>query len=259
MNLDDWLTAQTQMFALVFFRTLSLCLIAPIFGNKALSGQVKAGFGFFLAVVLMPMMIRMQPAVLHPWAELPGLIVLECSVGFMIGLISSLLFAATQLSGEILGRHMGFGMARVIDPEFGGDTSLVAQFENLVALMLFLAIGGHHMLVMALCDSFQIVPIGGVQCDAGAALDLIRVVGRIFPVAIKITAPAFVILMVTTVVIGLVARCVPQMNVLIVGLPLKIGVGLVGLAACVPMFSYVFDKMLQVSNADIYAMFEHMH
>jgi len=180
------------------------------------------------------------------------------SVGFMIGLIASLLFAAISLSGEILGRHMGFGMARVIDPTFGGQTSVVAQFENLVALMLFLAISGHHLLVLALCDSFEIVPIGGVRCDSTIVTELIQVTARIFPIAIKITAPAFVILILTTVVIGLVARCVPQMNVLIVGLPLKIAVGLIGLAACVPMFSYIFEKMLRLTTQDTYRMLEHL-
>ncbi len=259
MKLDDWLTAHVQMFALIFFRVMSLCLIAPIFGNRAVSPRLKVGLGFFLTLMLMPLMMRTQSAALRPWSHLPLLILEECSVGFMIGLISSLLFAVTHLSGEILGRHMGFGMAKVIDPTFGGQTSVVAQFENLMALMLFLAISGHHLLVLALCDSFEIVPIGGVQCDSGMAMEVIRVTGRIFPLAIKITAPAFVILMVTTVVIGLVARCVPQMNVLIVGLPLKIGVGLIGLAACVPMFSYIFEKMLRVTTADIYTMLEQMH
>jgi len=259
MKLDEWLTAHGQMFVLVFFRVTSLCFIAPIFGNKVVGARVKVGLGFFIAVVLMPLLMGARRPSLHAWSSLPMLIVQECSVGFMIGLISSLLFAATSLSGEILGRHMGFGLARLIDPNFGGQASVVAQFENLVALMLFLAIGGHHLLVMALADSFDIVPLGGVQCDSGMALELVHVTGRIFPLAIKITAPAFAILMVTTVVIGIVARCVPQMNVLIVGLPLRIAVGLIGLAACVPMFSYVFDKMLRASCGDIYTMLEHMH
>jgi flagellar biosynthetic protein FliR len=259
MQLDKWLTAQVQLFVLIFFRVLSLCLIAPIFGNRTIQPRLKVGLGFFLAIVLMPLMMRTQPATLRAWSELPLLILQESAVGFMIGMIAGVLFAATSLSGQVLGRHMGFGMAKVIDPTFGGQTSVVGQFENLVALMLFLAISGHHLLVMALCDSFELVPIGGVRCDPSMATELIRVTGRIFPVAIKITAPAFVILMVTTVVIGLVARCVPQMNVLIVGLPLKIAVGLVGLAACVPMFSYIFEKMLRLTAGDIYTMLDHMH
>jgi flagellar biosynthetic protein FliR len=78
-------------------------------------------------------------------------------------------------------------------------------------------------------------------------------------VAIKITAPAFVLLILTEVVIGLVARSVPQMNVFIVGLPLKVAIGLVGLAACVPMFSFVFEKMLRVTYGDIYTGLELMH
>jgi len=180
MKLDDWMTAHVQLFTLVFFRVLSLCLIAPIFGNKAVSPRIKIGLGFFVAIVLMPLMMRAHPAVLRPWSSLPLLILQECSVGFMIGLVSSLLFAATHLSGEILGRHMGFGLAKVIDPDFG-ESSVVAQFENLIALMLFLAIGGHHLLIMGLCDSFAIVPIGGVRCESGIAMELVRVTGQVFP------------------------------------------------------------------------------
>jgi len=256
--LEQWLTAHVQLFTLVFFRVLSLCLVAPIFANRALPMRLKAGLGFFAALVLMPLVMKMQPPQVRAWAELPVLIVQESSVGFVIGLVASLLFAATNLSGEILGRHMGFGMANVIDPEFGGETSVVAQFENLVALMLFLSIGGHHIVLVGLCDSFELVPIGGVHCNSSMAMEIVRVTGQVFPVAIKITAPAFVILIVTTVVIGLVARCVPQMNVFIVGLPLKIAVGLIGLAACVPMFSFVFQKLLRTTSADIYTMLEHI-
>jgi flagellar biosynthetic protein FliR len=259
MQLDEWLIGHVQLFLLVFFRVLSLCLIAPIFGNRAVEARYKIALGLFLALVLMPLVMQTQTAVPREWSAFPLLILQESAVGFMIGLIASLLFAATHLSGEILGRHMGFGMARVIDPEFGDEASLVAQFENLVALMLFLAISGHHLLVIALCDSFELVPIGGVRCEPAMATDLIRITGRLFPVAVKITAPAFVILILTTVVIGLVARCVPQMNVFIVGLPLKIAVGLVGLAACVPMFSYIFEKMLRLTTADIYTMLDQMH
>ncbi len=259
MKLDGWFIAHIQMFALIFFRVLSLCMVAPIFGNKAVQARLKVGLGFILAIMLMPLLMRVhRPAVLA-WSDLPLLILKECSVGFIIGLVSSLIFAATHLSGEVLGRHMGLGLARMIDPNMGGQTSVVAQFESMVALMLFLAISGHHLLVLAMCDSFEVVPLGAVRCQADMALDIVRITGRLFPIAIKITAPAFVILIVTTVVIGLVARFVPQMNVLIVGLPLKIAVGIVGLAACVPMFAYVFEKMLRVTTGDIYTMLDHMH
>lgn len=258
MTLDSLVIAYIQLFTLILFRVLSVCMIAPIFGNQAMPMRLKVGFGVFFTIALTPIVVHMHAPVLHAWSALPLLIIQEMSVGFMIGLISSLLFAATSLSGQILGRHMGFGLARVIDPTFGQQISVVSQFENLVALMLFLAISGHHLLVLALCDSFELIPIGGVRCDSSIATEFIQVTGRIFPIAIKITAPAFVILILTTVVIGLVARTVPQMNVLIVGLPLKIGVGLIGLAACVPMFSYVFEKMLRLTMHDTYRMLEHM-
>jgi flagellar biosynthetic protein FliR len=258
MRLEDWLTGNAQLFTLVFFRVLSLCFVAPIFGNRTVPTRVKIGLGFFTALVLMPLVMRTQPAAVHAWAELPVLIVQESAVGFLIGLVASLLFAATQLSGEILGRHMGFGMVQLIDPEFDDETSVVAQFENLVALMLFLAVGGHHLVLAGLCDSFELVPIGGVHCDSSAAMEMVRVTGQVFPVAIKLTAPAFVILILTTVFEGLVARVVPQMNILVIGLPLKIAVGLIGLAACVPMFSYIFDKMLRVTTGDMYTFLEHL-
>jgi flagellar biosynthetic protein FliR len=259
MGLEGWLTAHAQFFGLIFFRVTSLCLIAPIFGNRAVDARIKIGLGFFLTLVLMPLLMGADPPPLRPWSALPLLVVQECSVGFMIGLVSSLLFAATNLSGEILGRHMGFGLVTLLDPEQNDEASVVAQFENLVALMLFLVIGGHHLLLTALAGSFDVVPIGGVHCQSDLAMELVRVTGRIFPLAIKISAPAFVILIVTEVVVGIVARCVPQMNVLIVGLPLRIAVGLIGLAACVPMFSYIFGKMMRASYGDILTMLEHMH
>ncbi|MBN1916623.1 MAG: flagellar biosynthetic protein FliR [Verrucomicrobia bacterium] len=258
MDLETWLTAHVQLFALVFFRILGLCLVAPIFANRAVPARLKAGLGFFMALMLMPLVIQAHPAQGRSWAAVPVLILEESSVGLLIGMVASLLFAATNLSGEILGRHMGFGMVQLIDPEFDDETSLVGQFENLVALMLFLAIGGHHIMLTALFDSFELIPIGGVRCDSSLAMEVVRVTGEVFPLAIRITAPAFVMLIMTTVVEGLVARFVPQMNILVIGLPLKIAVGLIGLAVCIPMFSSVFDKMLRTATGDIYTMLEHL-
>jgi len=180
-------------------------------------------------------------------------LVMELLVGITIGFVIYILFAAVQLAGQLLDMQMGFGMVNVLDPQSGMQVPLMGNFIYLIALMVYLLMNGHHYLLSALVQSYQTVPVLGMHVNEGFMSLLIGVTLDMFIIAIKISAPVVMALLLTDVSMGFIARTVPQMNVFIVGLPLKIIVGLVVLISVLPVylwfFSILFNKFLEYLQA----------
>ena len=132
---------------------------------------------------------------------------------------------------------MGMALANVMDPSSSQQVPLLAQFTNLFALLIFIAINAHHWFIKALTHSFQMVPPLNVNFSGSLMEHLIKMSGNMFVIGIQVGAPVIAALLITSVAFGLIARTVPQMNVFIVAMPLKIGVGLLFLGFSLPYFS----------------------
>ena len=158
----------------------------------------------------------------------------ESAVGLFIGFSVSLIFVGVQIAGMQVGQQMGTGIANVFNPMVQAQISLVSQFYFLFALLIYLGIGGHHMLFRALVTSFKTLPSGWpILSDASLSM-VINLFGRLFMVAFAVSAPVVMVLFMTTVVLGFIARTVPQMNVLIIGFPVRVGVALVAMILSLP-------------------------
>ena len=249
--LGDFYMLKVKQFCLVFFRVAGIMATAPVFAQKEMPRRIKAAVAFFISITLFPIVAIRPSAVAADWGLFTIQIGAEIAVGIIIGYALSLLFAGIQLGGEIVGRQMGFGLARVFDPLTRRQTSPITQLQGLVATLLFLAVNGHHWLLMALSRSFSIVPPGNVSLNSAMSDRIVDMVGGVFSMAVKIAAPAFVLLLLTTILMGVVARAVPQMNILIVGMPLKIALGLIGLIITVPVFGYMFNKFFAMVQKDV--------
>lgn len=122
---------------------------------------------------------------------------------------------------------MGFAMANLIDPQSGTDTTLIAQFHYLLGLLIFLLIDGHHWFFRALSQSFYLLPPGEFHLQEGLHQYLLDLSGKMFIIAIKMVAPVMAIMILIQIALGIIARTVPQLNILINSFPLTIGLGLV--------------------------------
>jgi len=174
--------------------------------------------------------------------ELAGLALREILVGVMIGFVFTLLFMAVHGGGSIIGYQVGFHMAQVVDPTTQDQQSVMAQIWFVVAMLIFLSIDGHHLVIRAFNDSYTVMPPGHVVIASGVGDLIVRYTTYVFVVALKIAAPVMVTLFLTDVALGTVAKMMPTMNVFIVGFPLKIGVGLVVVAMSLPIFAYVLRQ-----------------
>lgn len=164
----------------------------------------------------------------------------EFLIGAIMGFLTQITFAIFQFAGQMMDMQIGFGIVNVIDPQYGIQVPILGNFKNLLALLFFLAINGHHYLLLALERSYDFLPIGNIHISGGFYSFIFSLAGEMFISALKIALPVLGALFIADLAMGIIARTVPQMNVFLVGLPLKIGVGLGMLMLMMPLFIWIF-------------------
>ena len=231
------------LFAIFFARTASFLFILPILGNRSVPVPAKIGLAAFVSIFLLSVLGGAANRL--PEALLPFILVVvgEVLVGLALGFVTQFLFTGVQMAGELVGIQMGFGLARVMDPEFQTQVSIMGEFQLLVVLLIYLSIDGHHFLMEGFARSYQTIPVAGVVVGRGVVEHVVGMASGMFESAVKIGAPAIVALLLTNFTLGVLARTVPQMNVFIVGLPLKIAVGFLSLALTMTLFMHVFRNL----------------
>ena len=218
------------VFLLVLLRTSTLLITLPFFSSQNIDNLVKAGFALSLAVLLSPV-VRLDPQLLPRDLIGVGMLGLqEVMIGGILGLSVRLLMTSVQIMGQLVGFQMGFAVANVIDPMGGGQVAVLAQFVYLMTLLVMLVVGGHYYFFMALADSFVLVPPGSFAFSHSLMDQIMSLAVRMFSLAIRLGAPVIGALLFTQVTLGVLAKTVPQMNILMVGFPITISVGLIFLS-----------------------------
>jgi flagellar biosynthetic protein FliR len=221
-------------FSLILIRLSCIVMTAPVFGYKGLPLILKISLSGLLALVLFPILEKQIPTDLQTvpfdvW-EISIAISREILVGIIIGFMSNLVFWAISMAISLASLHMGFQTASLFNPFAEVTTSAVEQFSSILALGFFLSINGHHLLLQALKHSFTVVPIGTFVINELTAEYLVNISGNLFLTAVQFSMPIMGVLLLMDIGMGLVARAVPQIQVFFLGLPLKIGVGLLSFA-----------------------------
>jgi flagellar biosynthetic protein FliR len=182
----------------------------------------------------------------------------EMMIGFILALSLRLIMTAAQVMGQLVGFQMGFAVANVVDPMSGAQVSVLAQFAYLVTVLVFLGVGGHLALIRALADSFTLVPPGGFGLSQNLLTRMMDLTAMMFSLAVRIGAPLIGALLFTQVTMGILAKTVPQMNILMVGFPLTISVGLIFLSLTlglmVPIMENIFGNLRPIFNGLLRAM-----
>jgi flagellar biosynthetic protein FliR len=216
---------QMQMFFAVLVRVAAILMSIPIFSGRNIPTVLKAGFVLAVSLVLYPL-VQVEPA--SAAAATPLFIIGvagEILLGVAVGLIVRAIFAGVQLAGQLAGYQMGMAIANVIDPDSSDQIPLISQFYQVLAVLIFVTVNAHYWFLGAMQESFRLVPPYGFQLSHSLMHQLIELGSGIFIIGLKIGAPVMVVLLLTSVAFGLIARTVPQMNIFIVAIPLKIAVG----------------------------------
>jgi flagellar biosynthetic protein FliR len=228
---------QLQIFFLIFMRVGAILMTMPIFRSQSIPILFKAGLALAASLVLFPVLKLENFPVFDGIAPLAIGMLGEILLGIVIGLAVNMIFVGLQLAGQLAGYQMGLALARVMDPSANQQVPLLAQFYQMFALLIFLSVNAHHWFLRALADSYQLVPPFGFHFSGSLLDQLIHMAGNMFVIAIKVGAPVIAAMLLTSFVFVLVARTVTQINVFIVAMPLKIGVGLFFIAVSLPYLS----------------------
>lgn len=237
-------------FLLVFVRLSGLLLAAPAFGHRAIPVPHRVGLAAALALVLAPV-VGVERAALGSGAGLLAALAGELLVGLLIGLVAGLAVAAVVMAAELVGFQMGLGVAAAWDPALGQQSTALTRLWEMLALVFFLSVNGHHGLLLTVAASFQRLPAGQAPAVAGAAGGLVALGGKLLRSALEMAAPLVAVLFVVNVVLALLARVAPQMNVFIVGLPLALAVGLFGLVETLPHLLSVLGRLVGELGGDV--------
>ena len=232
---------QIETFIFILLRVSSIVVIMPILGNRTVPVRVKAGLSLVIAFLLFPFVqLHAPPLEILPLAlRMAG----EIMIGVTIGLAGRLVFAGVQLAGQLAGFQMGFAIVNVFDPITSTQVSIIAQFQYLLAMLVFLAVDGHHLFLYAIAESYRIVPALGFHFSGELTQAMVEFSKDIFIIAIKTGAPVIAMLLMISIGFGLIARTVPQINILIVGFPLKIAVGLISIGLALPIFARMMGSI----------------
>lgn len=225
MDLFSFDPAVMMSFLLTLFRISLVLFLLPFFGGIGVPNVIKAALCLVLTLAVWPALSfdgSYMPN--HPF-QLVLLIGGEILIGLGLGLLVRILFAAVQMGGQILGFQMGFAMINVVDPMTGTNAAITSHFLYMTTLLVFLTLNGHLFLLSGLAESFSIIPPGGIVLNPLLGDTMLDYAGQIFVLAIKIAAPVSAAIFLVDLALALVGRASPQMNVLILGFPLKIAVG----------------------------------
>ena len=229
------------LFALVLCRIAGLFAALPVFGGRRLPVKVKAVAVVSISIVCLPVLKITPPPVPTELITVALLVLKEMMIGLTIAFITQIVFAAIEFSGQIIGLQMGFSISSVIDPAMGNQSQIMSVFQTLLATLFFLSLNIHHFFIRAIIDSFTIIPLGGWHLNKEIIRFLVSGTADLFVLGIRIAAPVMVTLLLTSVVLGIMARAFPQMNIFMVSMPLNIGIGFMVLGMTLLLFFHVLE------------------
>ena len=237
-------------FLLVLARLSAAIVVIPLFGAGAVPAHTKIGLAVLLSLIVLPLHAEPPPVPvdLLAFAAVFGS---EVLLGIALGVVVLLVFRALEMGASLVGVQMGFGVGQLFDPLGGAQMESITVYYRLIVTLVFFAVNGHHIVVAALIDTFRVVPPGGADLTLIAGENVIPFFAALFTIAIRIALPVLGALVLTDLAMGLVARTVPQMNVLVVGFPLKIAAGVLILAASVPLLTGFVGGVFNSSALDL--------
>ncbi len=236
---------QFFVFVLVLARVAALVMSAPVFGSRSTPMQIRALLAVALAMLISP--LQWGTDIEYPGNVMNFLVFIGCeaAVGLTIGLGITILFSGVQLAGTIIGQMSGARLAEIFDPSSNTNVAVYGQLMDMIALSVFLIIGGHRLVMQALLDTFTWLPVGKAAVSAGIVELTTELVSQSFILAVRGVAPVMIALLLSMIIMGLISRTLPQLNILVVGFSVNALVALAMLALSIGMLVWAFQEQVE--------------
>lgn len=241
----ELMTEKLLGFFLVLTRISAFFLVIPVFGWRSIPVRVKVAI-----VILISIFFSMiTPSALHPqkisFVKAILLTANEATYGLAMGLIVVVVFSAVKLSGRIIERQMGLAMAKILDPLTSERSRPIGTLLEMIFIILFLSVNGHHVLLLIISKSYEAFPIGSFPTIPTLTSGVTQAGTAMFTSGLKLAAPMLAAFLLLMVVLAVLARIVPEMNILFISLPMRVGLGLLMMVIFLP---YINDFVTEFAD-----------
>lgn len=239
-------------FFLVVLRISGIFVTAPVLSSENVPRSLRIYMVILSSLIVFNVLppVQVTLSALNP-IDYFLLVLKELMIGLLLGFIPRIIFAAVDFAGTVVGFMMGLSIANVVDPQTDVQVSIIASLEGLLATLLFIVLDGHHIFFEVITYSYQQVPVGGFLFTGNKTEFLLRAMGDLIIIGLKIAAPLVISLLLANVIMGFMARAIPQMNVFIVGFPFTIGLGLIMLIVGMPHLVQAISKLFSGAEVQI--------
>ncbi len=240
---------------LLLLRVSGLIFSSPIFGRQVIPQRSKVAFCVAVAVV----MLYTAPVVEIEAAGLIGYglkCLSELLFGVILGFITTMFFGLTFTAGHLIDMQIGFGMVNIYDPQTGTQVPVTGDLYNIAMMMIFFTAGGHLRLVEWIWRTMEVIPVGQVRLNGALGLLAVDAFANAFLLAMRVAMPVIASGLLAEAALGVIIRSVPQMNMFVVGLPLKVLIGLLMFVIVLPAFIRFTPVIFESMFASIDHMFE---
>ena len=249
VNLDV-LLKWVEEFFIPLSRILGFISVAPLFGHRSITMIVKALVGLALAATVVPALPSLPRVDI---VSVQGALVIfqQSLIGLAIGLMMQVTFVAIDLAGQACGLSMGFGFASFFDPSSGTNQTVISTLFGILAMLVFLSLDGHLLMISALIESFYTLPVN-TESFHFDYLAIARWGGQLFVFGLQLALPIVVTLLITNVALGVLTRAAPQLNIFGIGFPITILAGLVITTIVLPSLAnpvrHIFEQGIHAVN-----------
>jgi flagellar biosynthesis protein FliR len=233
LNIDQ---SQILAFALVFLRCLSFFLSWPLFSGANVPAPLKVLLSLLVGMICFSIINPSQYPNVMQYQSMIGLAIKELILGFAMGFLTTLIFHAVAVAGELISMAMGLSAAQIFNPSLNTQQSSVSQLYFFLTAFLFLGMRGHHIFITGLVESFRMVPLSVLMPRLDSLGEFSLLGQKILEVGLMLSAPVIVSILVVNFALGIMGRAVPQINVLITSLPVNALMGLSVLVLILPFF-----------------------
>ena len=233
---------QFQTFLVVTSRIAGFIGAIPVVSSAQTPGRVKTALVVAISLTLFPLMADAVPEI--SFAPVPFLLLMvsEVLLGVLLGLVARLIFTAVEFGATVIGFQMGFAAANVFDPQSERQVALISQFQNIFAILIFLAINGHYLFLQTAVMSYELLPPGQLDLSGEAVPYLMQLASHMFALGVQFSAPVLAVLLLSGLILGILARVFPQLNVFLISFPVNIGTAFIVIALTLNMLSMLIRR-----------------
>jgi flagellar biosynthetic protein FliR len=237
---------QFQTFLIVTSRVAGFIGAIPVISSAQAPGRIKTAMVVAISLAVFPVMSGAVPNISFSPLPFMLLIISELLLGLLLGLVARLIFTAVEFGATVIGYQMGFAAAEVFDPQNQRQVALISQFQNIFAILIFLAINGHHLFLQTAIRSYELLPPGQLDLSGQAVPYLMELASHMFSIGVQFSAPVLAVLLLSGLILGVLARVFPQLNVFLLSFPINIGTAFIVIALTLSMVSILIRREFDI-------------